>query len=85
MPLPLSPPKKKIQIKVRNVHSSHFQLPLDTDSVVDTHLVTNTISPDKDVDGYVKFLITSYSVIIVLLVRLILNFIFVMTLRWESI
>ncbi|XP_025105266.1 C-1-tetrahydrofolate synthase, cytoplasmic-like isoform X2 [Pomacea canaliculata] len=34
-----------------NVHGIIVQLPLDTDSVVDTHLVTNTISPDKDVDG----------------------------------
>ena len=29
----------------------YFQLPLDTDTEVDAHLVTNTILPEKDVDG----------------------------------
>lgn len=32
-----------------------FQLPLDTSSPVDTHLVTNSILPEKDVDGYVFY------------------------------
>ncbi|WAR18235.1 C1TC-like protein [Mya arenaria] len=33
------------------VHGIIVQLPLDTSSPVDTHLVTNTIKPEKDVDG----------------------------------
>ncbi|KAH3846726.1 hypothetical protein DPMN_089028, partial [Dreissena polymorpha] len=33
------------------VHGIIVQLPLDTSSPVDTHLVTNSIRPDKDVDG----------------------------------
>ena len=34
-----------------------FQLPLETDGPVDAHLVTNTILPEKDVDGWVTFAI----------------------------
>ncbi|KAL8598262.1 C-1-tetrahydrofolate synthase, cytoplasmic [Nucella lapillus] len=34
-----------------HVHGIIVQLPLDTDSEVDAHLVTNTIVPEKDVDG----------------------------------
>lgn len=33
------------------VHGIIVQLPLDTSSSVDTHLITNSIRPDKDVDG----------------------------------
>lgn len=34
-----------------DIHGIIVQLPLDTTSEVDTHLITNTIRPDKDVDG----------------------------------
>ena len=33
------------------VHGVIVQLPLDTDEVIDAHLVTNAIDPAKDVDG----------------------------------
>ena len=33
------------------VHGIIVQMPLDTDQAIDSHLVTNTVHPDKDVDG----------------------------------
>lgn len=30
-----------------------MQLPLDCDTKIDQHLITDSVSPDKDVDGYV--------------------------------
>ncbi|KAF5270869.1 hypothetical protein FQA39_LY08314 [Lamprigera yunnana] len=33
------------------VHGIIIQMPLDTDTKIDSHLITNSVSPDKDVDG----------------------------------
>ena len=35
----------------RDVHGIIVQMPLDTTSEIDSHLVTNAVHPDKDVDG----------------------------------
>lgn len=34
-----------------NVHGIIVQMPLDSTNVIDSHLVTDYVSPDKDVDG----------------------------------
>ncbi|KAK4884100.1 hypothetical protein RN001_000371 [Aquatica leii] len=34
-----------------NVHGIIVQMPLDTDTKIDSHLITDSVSPDKDVDG----------------------------------
>lgn len=34
-----------------NVHGIIVQMPLDSDNKIDSHLITDTVSPDKDVDG----------------------------------
>ncbi|KAF2899774.1 hypothetical protein ILUMI_06411 [Ignelater luminosus] len=34
-----------------NVHGIIVQMPLDTDTKIDSHLITDTVSPEKDVDG----------------------------------
>lgn len=34
-----------------NVHGIIVQLPLDTDNKINQHLITDSVSPDKDVDG----------------------------------
>lgn len=34
-----------------NVHGVIVQMPLDSDNQIDSHLVTDSVSPDKDVDG----------------------------------
>lgn len=35
------------------IHGMIVQMPLDTDTEMDSDLVLDTVSPDKDVDGYV--------------------------------
>lgn len=37
-----------------NVHGIIVQMPLDSENKIDSHLITDAVSPDKDVDGYVK-------------------------------
>lgn len=34
-----------------NVHGIIVQMPLDSVNKIDSHLITDTVSPDKDVDG----------------------------------
>ncbi|KAJ8926063.1 hypothetical protein NQ315_009918 [Exocentrus adspersus] len=34
-----------------NIHGIIVQMPLDADTTIDSHLITDTVSPDKDVDG----------------------------------
>uniref|UniRef100_A0A3P8TKH3 Tetrahydrofolate dehydrogenase/cyclohydrolase catalytic domain-containing protein n=1 Tax=Amphiprion percula TaxID=161767 RepID=A0A3P8TKH3_AMPPE len=36
-----------------SVHGLIVQLPLDSVNRIDTELITNAVSPEKDVDGYV--------------------------------
>lgn len=38
----------------RRVHGIIVQMPLDSVHAIDAHLVTDAVSPDKDVDGYVN-------------------------------
>ncbi|KAJ8898327.1 hypothetical protein PR048_003687 [Dryococelus australis] len=35
-----------------DIHGIIVQMPLDSDNPIDSHLITNSVSPDKDVDGY---------------------------------
>ncbi|XP_046401425.1 C-1-tetrahydrofolate synthase, cytoplasmic isoform X2 [Ischnura elegans] len=34
-----------------NIHGIIVQMPLDSDNPIDSHLITDSVSPDKDVDG----------------------------------
>jgi methylenetetrahydrofolate dehydrogenase (NADP+)/methenyltetrahydrofolate cyclohydrolase/formyltetrahydrofolate synthetase len=34
-----------------SIHGIIVQMPLDTDNPIDSHLITDTVSPEKDVDG----------------------------------
>lgn len=34
-----------------NIHGIIVQMPLDCESKIDSHLITDAVSPDKDVDG----------------------------------
>lgn len=34
-----------------NIHGIIVQMPLDTDNPIDSHLITDSVSPEKDVDG----------------------------------
>lgn len=34
-----------------NVHGIIVQMPLDSENKIDSHLITDTVSADKDVDG----------------------------------
>lgn len=34
-----------------NVHGIIVQMPLDTDKKINSHLITDSVSPEKDVDG----------------------------------
>ena len=34
-----------------NIHGIIVQMPLDSDNPIDSHLITDTVSPEKDVDG----------------------------------
>ncbi|XP_063235679.1 C-1-tetrahydrofolate synthase, cytoplasmic isoform X2 [Bacillus rossius redtenbacheri] len=34
-----------------SIHGIIVQMPLDSDNEIDSHLITNSVSPDKDVDG----------------------------------
>lgn len=36
-----------------SVHGILVQMPLDCDNAVDSNLITDAVSPNKDVDGYV--------------------------------
>lgn len=36
-----------------NIHGIIVQMPLDCDNPIDSDLVTDYVSPEKDVDGYV--------------------------------
>jgi methylenetetrahydrofolate dehydrogenase (NADP+)/methenyltetrahydrofolate cyclohydrolase/formyltetrahydrofolate synthetase len=33
------------------IHGIIVQMPLDTDNSIDSHLITDAVSPEKDVDG----------------------------------
>lgn len=35
------------------IHGIIVQMPLDSENPIDSHLITDTVSPDKDVDGFV--------------------------------
>lgn len=37
-----------------NVHGIIVQMPLDSDNPIDSNLITDSVCPEKDVDGYVK-------------------------------
>lgn len=39
-----------------NVHGIIVQMPLDSENKIDSDLVTDYVSPEKDVDGYVFFI-----------------------------
>lgn len=34
-----------------NIHGIIVQMPLDTDNAIDSHLITDAVCPEKDVDG----------------------------------
>ena len=34
-----------------NIHGIIVQMPLDTDNTIDSHLITDAVCPEKDVDG----------------------------------
>lgn len=48
-----------------NVHGIIVQMPLDTVNKIDSHLITDTVSPDKDVDGYAILCYKIYGVFII--------------------
>lgn len=35
-----------------NIHGIIVQMPLDSEHKIDSHLITDAVSPEKDVDGY---------------------------------
>lgn len=35
----------------QNVHGIIVQMPLDSEHKINSHLITDSVSPDKDVDG----------------------------------
>lgn len=35
------------------IHGIIVQMPLDSETPIDAHLITDTVAPEKDVDGYV--------------------------------
>ncbi|KAF6214418.1 hypothetical protein GE061_009161 [Apolygus lucorum] len=35
-----------------SIHGILVQMPLDTVNKIDSHLITDAVSPEKDVDGY---------------------------------
>lgn len=39
-----------------NIHGIIVQMPLDCDNKIDSHLITDSVSPDKDVDGCVPII-----------------------------
>lgn len=38
-----------------SVHGIIVQMPLDSDNKIDSHLITDSVCPEKDVDGLVAF------------------------------
>lgn len=50
-----------------NVHGIIVQMPLDCENKIDSDLVTDYVSPEKDVDGFVDFHIIYYFTLILLL------------------
>lgn len=42
-----------------NIHGIIVQMPLDSDNPIDSHLVTDSVSPEKDIDGYGDFIYNS--------------------------
>jgi len=43
-----------------SVHGIIVQMPLDCIENIDSHLITNAVSPEKDVDGLVYLIIYTY-------------------------
>jgi methylenetetrahydrofolate dehydrogenase (NADP+) / methenyltetrahydrofolate cyclohydrolase / formyltetrahydrofolate synthetase len=41
-----------------SVHGIIVQMPLDCIENIDSHLITNAVSPEKDVDGLIYFIHT---------------------------